>query len=382
MKKALSVLLVLATLIGLISVSVCAGKASAYNILSKSKYAKVYTLSSSGKTIPYTSKSLSTRGTVSYGKSSSSYIDNKADELYLCDVGVTKGKEWALVSYPTSSGRVYAYIPLSSITSNNGSHAKTVSSGRFYCSYRKGVSTSSSYYVDKGDTVYLLATSGNGYQILYPISNGSSWRIGWCNKADYNKYCLNKADTTFSPVWPCKSSDYISTMYRYYNSGNPKNHGVRSNIYNAFDVAGASGDTIYAVESGKVVDKGYQSKGFGNYVIIEHSNGLYSLYAHLKSSARVSVGDTVSRKQTIGYMGTTGNSTGNHLHFELYDPDDKSRVINPWVTYYQGKVSVTVGGNSYRANVNYKNDSTAQSWCNWLKGSCTKNSSGNYVFNA
>ena len=217
MKKALSILLVLATLIGLISVSVCAGKTSAYNILSKSKYAKVYTLSSSGKTIPYTSKALSTRGTVSYGKSSSSYIDNKADELYLCDAGVTNGKEWALVSYPTSSGRVYAYIPLSSITSNNGSHAKSVSSGRFYCSYRKGVSTSSSYYVDKGDTVYLLATSGNSCQILYPISNGSSWRIGWCSKTDYDRYCLNKTDNTFKPVWPCKDSYYISTMYRYYN---------------------------------------------------------------------------------------------------------------------------------------------------------------------
>lgn len=114
--------------------------------------------------------------------------------------------------------------------------------------------------------------------------------------------------------------------------------------------------------------------------MIEHDNGLRSLYGHLKSEAVVNKGDTVSRQQVIGYMGSTGNSSGNHLHFEMYDPDDTSAVINPWTTYYQGNVNVTVGGNSYKANSGYTNDTYAVDWCNWLKNSCTKNSSGDYVY--
>lgn len=200
MKKALSMVLVLVTLISMVSVSavsVSAASTSAYDILSTSKYAKVYTLSSSGRTTPYTSKYLSTRGSVTYGKSSTAYIDNKTDELYLCDVGVTNGKYWAYVSYPIGSKRAYAYIPLSAISGNNGSHAKTTSSGKFYCSYRKGYSTSSSYYVSKGETVYLLSTSGSQYQILYPIS-GCKWRIGWCSKSNYDTYCKKQTSTAKS----------------------------------------------------------------------------------------------------------------------------------------------------------------------------------------
>lgn len=200
MKKLLSILLVLTTLVGMFSVftvTASAASTSAYDILTTSKYAKVYTLSSSGRTTPYTSKYLSIRGSVTYGKSSTAYIDNKTDELYLCDVGVTNGKYWAYVSYPIGSKRAYAYIPLSAISGNNGSHAKATSSGKFYCSYRKGFSTSSSYYVAKGDTVYLLATSGSQYQILYPISGGK-WRIGWCSKSNYETYCKKQTTTSTS----------------------------------------------------------------------------------------------------------------------------------------------------------------------------------------
>lgn len=256
------------------------------------------------------------------------------------------------------------------------------------CRAHFGITSSSSYYVAKGDAVYLIATSGSSYQILNPIG-GYKWRIGWCSKTDYNKYCSSGSNGSandsysFNPVWPCKNANYISTLYRYYNSGNPKNHGGRSNKYNAIDIVGNSGDTIYAMEKGTVVEKGYQSGGFGNYVVIKHQNGLYSLYGHLKGFAKgIDKGATISRKQAIGYMGTTGNSSGTHLHFELYNPNNYGKVINPWTTYYQGKVSVTIGGNSYKANINYKSDSYAQSWCDWLKNNCRVNSSGDYVFSA
>lgn len=90
------------------------------------------------------------------------------------------------------------------------------------------------------------------------------------------------------------------------------------------------------------------------------------LYGHLKGFAKdIKDSAKISRKQVIGYMGSTGNSSGPHLHFELYNPNNYGKVISPWTTYYQGKVSVTIGGNSYKANISYESDSYAQSWCNW-----------------
>jgi len=141
--------MVLVTIFSLVTCTVFSASAAttAFKKLSdNSTYAKVYMVKTSGQTIPYTSKNLKTRGTVSYGKSNSSYIDNAADEIYLYSVGKnSNGKWYAYVSYPTSNGRVKAYIPLSSITSNNGSHKKTTASGKFNCAYRSGKSASSSY---------------------------------------------------------------------------------------------------------------------------------------------------------------------------------------------------------------------------------------------
>ncbi|MBE6824995.1 MAG: hypothetical protein E7513_06585 [Ruminococcaceae bacterium] len=190
MKKLVSLLLVLITLFTVFaSVPFSASAATTgFDILSSQKYAKVYTLKNTGNTIPYTTSKLSTRGSVTYGKSSSAYIANSSDELYLQDVGTTNGKTWAKVSYPVGSKRAVAYIALSAITTNNASHKKVKSIGKFYCAPRITSSTSSSYYVSKGDTTYLIATDGNKYQILYPTSGGL-YRIGWCSKSDYNKYC-------------------------------------------------------------------------------------------------------------------------------------------------------------------------------------------------
>lgn len=187
-KRLVSLFLALITLCSVIAIPAFAASTAAFDILSSSSYAKTFVLSSSGKTIPYTSSNLSTRGTVTYGASSSSYIDNSVDEIYILDVGCTGGKYWAYVSYPTSSKRVKAYIPLSAITRNNAGHIKTTSTGKFYCSIRENASNSTKYYVDKGDTVYLVATSSSKYQILYPISGGK-WRLAWCSAADYQKYC-------------------------------------------------------------------------------------------------------------------------------------------------------------------------------------------------
>ncbi len=84
----------------------------------------------------------------------------------------------------------------------------------------------------------------------------------------------------------------------------------------AIDIGGKSGTPIYAAESGTVEIAGWSSGGYGYYIIINHGNSIKTLYAHA-SKLYVQKGENVSRGQTIMAMGTTGWSTGPHLHFEV-----------------------------------------------------------------
>jgi murein DD-endopeptidase MepM/ murein hydrolase activator NlpD len=88
-------------------------------------------------------------------------------------------------------------------------------------------------------------------------------------------------------------------------------------MHKGIDIARPSNLTIKAADNGKVVFAGYDG-GYGNKIVINHNNGMKTVYAHL-SSISVSVGQTVSKGQKIGVMGSTGNSTGVHLHFEVYE---------------------------------------------------------------
>jgi murein DD-endopeptidase MepM/ murein hydrolase activator NlpD len=94
----------------------------------------------------------------------------------------------------------------------------------------------------------------------------------------------------------------------------------------AIDVNCAHGTGIYAAESGTATVIPNKGNGYGNYIIINHGNGMTTLYAHLSGFA-VSSGQYVSRGQQIGYEGSTGWSTGPHLHFEVMVNGAKQ---NPW----------------------------------------------------
>ncbi len=88
--------------------------------------------------------------------------------------------------------------------------------------------------------------------------------------------------------------------------------------HNGIDIGGKSGDTITASDSGIVVYAGWSSTGYGYLVVIDHDNGFTSLYAHLiEGSIIVQCGQSVLRATPIGGMGSTGNSSGTHLHFEI-----------------------------------------------------------------
>ncbi len=88
--------------------------------------------------------------------------------------------------------------------------------------------------------------------------------------------------------------------------------------YNAVDYGMPVGSSLFAAASGKVIiSKGSGwNGGYGDYVVIQHSNNTQTVYAHM-SSVSVSVGQTVKQGQIIGYSGNTGKSTGAHLHFEV-----------------------------------------------------------------
>lgn len=118
--------------------------------------------------------------------------------------------------------------------------------------------------------------------------------------------------------------------------------------HSGVDLTAPVGTNVYAAAHGKVVkikwdvniDKNGKITGYGQYIVIEHVNGYYSLYAHLeKNGTMVSVGDDVSNGQLIATSGNTGGSTGPHLHFEIIKANslkgvfDKANKINPESIY-------------------------------------------------
>ena len=127
---------------------------------------------------------------------------------------------------------------------------------------------------------------------------------------------INNVPSESGFLWPLAGN--INVLSSLYGSrpdpftGKPDNH-------TGIDIPAARGTPIYASKSGVVITSVYgtgSAWSYGNYVVISHSDGTSTLYAHMSSRA-VSQGQTVKQGEVVGYVGTTGNSTGNHLHFEI-----------------------------------------------------------------
>ncbi|MFA5001102.1 MAG: peptidoglycan DD-metalloendopeptidase family protein [Candidatus Paceibacterota bacterium] len=113
---------------------------------------------------------------------------------------------------------------------------------------------------------------------------------------------------------------YIGPSYSGYYAKPVANYRRTQGLHghNAIDMAAPLGTPIYASASGKVIiakSSGWNG-GYGNYLVVSHPNGTQTLYAHL-SQLLVSAGDKVSQGEMVGKMGSTGKSTGSHLHFEV-----------------------------------------------------------------
>ncbi|MET7711747.1 LysM peptidoglycan-binding domain-containing M23 family metallopeptidase [Streptomyces sp. NPDC005407] len=111
-----------------------------------------------------------------------------------------------------------------------------------------------------------------------------------------------------------------------------------SGYHTGVDFAASSGTTVKAVGAGTVVSAGWGG-AYGNEVVIQHSDGTYSQYAHLSSLA-VSAGQSVSGGQQIGLSGSTGNSSGPHLHFEIRTGPSYGSDIDPLAYLRQYGVSL------------------------------------------
>ena len=130
-------------------------------------------------------------------------------------------------------------------------------------------------------------------------------------------------------ICPLKSYSRISSEYGWRK--NPVT-GVNK-LHAGTDFAAPGGTPIYAAASGYVQVAGWSSGGYGNYVVIYHGkmsdgNQYSTLYGHMRSVA-TSAGKYVQQGEIIGYVGSTGNSTGNHLHLEVWKGGSKANAVNP-----------------------------------------------------
>jgi murein DD-endopeptidase MepM/ murein hydrolase activator NlpD len=138
--------------------------------------------------------------------------------------------------------------------------------------------------------------------------------LDWATRQEINGDLFKK---------PLHARYWLSSNYGWRDS--PFNPGKRT-FHGGLDMAVASGTPIYAALDGTVTAVGYNAT-YGNYVIITHHSGYKTLYGHMKSTA-CRKGNFVYTNTVIGYVGSTGMSTGPHLHFTVYK---NGKTINPMV---------------------------------------------------
>ena len=138
------------------------------------------------------------------------------------------------------------------------------------------------------------------------------------------------AGTAGGYEWPCKSIRWITSKF----GGRQSPGGIGSTNHKGVDIGTPMNTPIYAAKSGTVTWASWNG-GYGHCVIIYHGQGNSTLYGHL-NSYKCKVGDTVSQGDLVAYSGTSGNSTGPHLHFGIKENDiwvDPLNYLTGWHYY-------------------------------------------------
>lgn len=152
-------------------------------------------------------------------------------------------------------------------------------------------------------------------------------------------------------IYPVKKI-YITQYF----GENPQNY-PKTGGHSGIDFGGKEGDLIYASASGIVEKIAYDEKGYGNYIIIKHDNHYKTLYGHLlRVNPLINEGNSIEAGTIIGYMGSTGWSTGVHLHFELRYNNKPINPIGYFTAIEFSRVRKTIPALNLRKTPEIKSD--------------------------
>ncbi|TYS49345.1 peptidoglycan DD-metalloendopeptidase family protein [Bacillus infantis] len=139
-------------------------------------------------------------------------------------------------------------------------------------------------------------------------------------------------DEVFASDWQWPADGVLSDCF-----------GTRNGTHKGIDIASDSGTPVYAVDEGSVT-RSYYSGSYGNVIFIKHQNGTETVYAHLQER-KAAEGEKVLKGQTIGTMGSTGDSSGVHLHFEVHISEwtyDKQNAVDPFLALGETEIGSAV----------------------------------------
>lgn len=185
--------------------------------------------------------------------------------------------------------------------------------------------------VVSGDTVYSIAKK-------YGVTAQNIVNYVWNDFADQDTFSLTPGQIVYVPDGEIKPAPVLNTKFistiqvGARGSSNfiwPTSGIITQNpvwYHMALDIANPTGPPVIAADTGTVTYAGCINWGYGCHVIVDHGNGYQTLYGHL-SRYNVEAGDSVNQGGQIGIMGSTGRSTGTHLHFEIRSG---GTLLNPW----------------------------------------------------
>jgi len=205
-----------------------------------------------------------------------------------------------------------------------------------YYQWAEGDSVESVAARFKADPQAILSFPGNQFDLTNPTLDPGTWVMIPGGQREFRQWII--------PVIPRGQAGVSRALYGAgaceggydgaYGTGAfiwpAGNHVLSGNDYWSghlgIDIAAGEGAQIYAADSGVVVFAGWAVGGYGNMVMIDHGNGYQTVYAHM-SQVSTACGRSVSQGSIIGYSGSTGNSTGPHLHFEVRY---QGGFVDPW----------------------------------------------------